>query len=428
MSAWRSVGQARSLRRAAPGLIALALTFLPAGQASAAQTRVAIDDSAAILQPADTGGQKAAVGLTNLTAHDLTIKPSLSKKVAGCHLSVDKPKLPPAEHTAVTISIPKVCASGKDPVGIKLTALAAGKSATGTAAGGKPIHVTAVAKAPPDWDELRVFVFAFAFAVLAMVVLYVWWFVVDPEGPHTPWDALVSLDKAWTFKDNWVSNITVATGLLTGIFGATDVVKPFLGTKADSSIALATIGSAVAVGLIAFAAVVVTAFKSYKQNSFTVIGLLAAGTLTLTGAFGQSWIAYKTIHQLDLGGAQDLPAKVALVFVVVIILIYSWRSLLDLLVKDTKKAPDIPSESMREAVLIAKALGPQTKAGRQRVDRLVKQAEHPELALAKPEPAEAKKEAKRPAKRRRRALRRAHPVIAPVQAPSYLEPGRSALL
>jgi hypothetical protein len=396
-------------------LVLSALLAGPTALAAAASDQVAVDYAYPTLSPADTGGFKVATGAVNLTPSEIVLQPTLKFPVSGCHLSLDKPKLPPGEHTPETISIPKVCDRSGKGLAINLTPVAAGQA-------GPAITLTADPNSSPDWDQLRIFLKVGLVALLLMVALWVWWLVVDSKGPWAPWTPLVSMDTAWSFKDTWVSNITVGLALLTGIFASTDVIKPLLGTNADPALALATVGAAISTGLIGVAAVVLIAFKSYRHGAFSVFGLLVSAAVTLTGAGGGAWIAYKTIHQLDLGGAEDLPALLGLIGVLAILVVYSWRSLLDLLCRTTKPPSGAPSETMRVAALIANALGPQDEKGRARVRRWVREAERP------PEHKPADEKGKTAAEGVEDEKKRPVPQALVPVAENYLPPGRSALL
>ena len=114
------------------------------------------------------------------------------------------------------------------------------------------------------------------------------------------------LGGTWSFKDSWVSNVTVAAGLLTGLFGSTEVVNAILGDETDSAVALATVGAAIAVALIASAPLILEATKvkvaakveaeavpkgkvGPGKDYFSLGGLVAATVVALAAAFGELW-------------------------------------------------------------------------------------------------------------------------------------------
>ena len=127
--------------------------------------------------------------------------------------------------------------------------------------------------------------------VAAMFVLYLWW-----DGPgdddRRPSTELQYLDAGWSFKDSWVTNVTDAGGVLTGIFGSSDTVTAILGEDAESAVALATVGAAVAIAFVSAGPIVLTATK--KKGKLLVWGFLAAAAVTLTGAGGELWIVYRS--------------------------------------------------------------------------------------------------------------------------------------
>jgi hypothetical protein len=277
----------------------------------------------------------------------------------------------------VTVTIPAGCQIATDGIDMKLTATA----------GSSPVQTFSVTAAPKptstDWHKLRVFGFALVIWLVLAVLLYVRWVKID-KRQHSPAQPLVSLDTAWNFKDTWVSNVTVAGGLLTAIFGATDVVKPLLGSNADASIALATLGAAVATAFIAAGPIVLLAFKSYKHQAFTVGGLLLAAAVTLTGASGQLYIAYVTIKKLDLDGLQhSFVLPLALGTALALLLVYSYRSLMDLLKQATTRHRKVPSDTILAAKLIAKAIAA-GRDGAEQVEKAMDEIEQPYPAGTSP--------------------------------------------
>jgi hypothetical protein len=339
-------------------LLALAVVLaaaLPALAQAQQQASVTIDDRAVALENGNKGTSTADLGFTNLTDLPITLKVRPAKPDLGCDLTLSKETLPATQHTSpVTVTAPAGCSIPKD--GLDMDVL--------TYSGSQLLHTFAVTAAPkpstkPNWHELRAFPILLVLSLLAACGMYwAWTLLDDHRKKHSPWEPLVAFDTTtWNFKDTWVTNVTVAGGLLTAIFGATDVVKPLLGDNADSSIALATIGAAVAAAFIATGAIVLQTFKSYKHQTFTVGGLLAAAAFTLAGALGQLWIAGVTIHKLDLNGLQKTGYLWTVgIFAALLILIYASRSLLDLLKRGTKPPPATPSDGIQAAQLIAEAI------------------------------------------------------------------------
>jgi hypothetical protein len=345
------------------GLIALAIAALllaGAATASAAPAAVTIDSLSPTLEGEDDGTAKVAVGLTNLTDGKVGLTASAEGSPAGCELTPDKTELPGEQLTTVTISTAAACKAA-DGIAIKVV-LTPGSGAAQTFVV-KPVAEPAPEE--PDWDQLWAFAAALLGSLLLVTIIYFWWHHNNGNAQGGLRRPLSSLDAAWSFNDNWVTNVTAAGALLTGIFGTTTVAVAFLGPEAESSLALATVGAAVAAAFVAAGPIVLLATKSYKPtgtppvrgNSYTAFGLLLGSTLVLTSAFGQLWVVRATAGDFDLGGLEDwlwIPFGAA----ALLLLVYACRTLLDLLTRGSETPPTAPPEPtvMDAAELIAKAL------------------------------------------------------------------------
>jgi hypothetical protein len=138
--------------------------------------------------------------------------------------------------------------------------------------------------------------------VIVGLLLFIW--------NISPVRELKNLPDTWKFSDSLVTNVTLLGGTLTGVVGSSDVVKAFLGKDADTSIALATVGAAVAAAMIGLGAVVLQTTR--KNRHFTVGGLMLAAAVTLSGAYGELYVVWQNGKELTLGGWQGrLDAPVA---------------------------------------------------------------------------------------------------------------------
>ena len=149
---------------------------------------------------------------------------------------------------------------------------------------------------PATWQAPN----AFLAALGAGAALLVFWLLILGESPLKE---LKFLDAAWSFNDSWVSNVTVAGGLLAGIFvsGSSSVVTALLGADATTLVALVTVGAAVAAAFVAAAPLVLIAAKG-PNGFYTIGGLAAAAALTLGGwAARNPWVVYRSGSKLDLG-------------------------------------------------------------------------------------------------------------------------------
>jgi hypothetical protein len=146
----------------------------------------------------------------------------------------------------------------------------------------------------------------------------------------------------------------VVAGLLTGIFGSTDVVAAFVGPEADSATALATVGAAVAAAFIAAGPILLLATKNREDDAFTVGGLLGASVLTLSGAVGALWVVYASGHKLDLGGWEDR-LWIPLVLAAALLALYAVRTLIDTLHQGTTEPAAAESDTIKAAEMIVAA-------------------------------------------------------------------------
>ena len=228
-------------------------------------------------------------------------------------------------------------------------------------AGPKPPATT------PDWDELKVFAWALgvlivlAFAGAAVVALA----LSDKRL------ALENLEASWSFTDSWASNLTFVAAFATAIFGSAEVVKVALGEDADSSIALATVGGAVAAAFAGAGPVVLTALKSWRDGTNTPLGVLCAAAFTLAGALGELWILDETGRNLDLGGMESYLTG-ALVLAAVLLVAYAVSTLYQLLREAA--APEEVGDTIRAAEMIVKALQASVAARAAEADATVEPA------------------------------------------------------
>jgi hypothetical protein len=357
-------------------LLAAIATCLFFGSVTASAAPLAtIDSRAPTLESGDSGGSTVKLGFTNLTDGQVEFKATPSKASPGCSLTPEKTQLPYAEHTEITLTVPASC---KATEGITIDVALA----TGSAAPQEFVVNPTVtsAAATPDWDQLWAFAIALVASLLLVGILYGWW-SHNNERARGPTQPLISLEAAWSFNDNWVTNVTTVGAILTGIFGSTSVATAFLGPEAESSIALAIVGAAIALAFVAAGPLVLLATKSFKStgtppsrgNYFTVIGLLLAGAIILTSALGQLWVARATGGNLDLGGLEDwlwAPFGAA----VLLLLLYVWRSLLDLLERGVADPLPPTPTAMDAAKLIVEALPAKKDIDKAEVEEIIEQA------------------------------------------------------
>jgi len=325
-------------------LPAIVLSVVACARPAAASTaQVTVDSVSTTLDKATGGGWTTSVAMTNLTDAPIALSVVHADSAdPDCTVTPDPAMLPPARHTSVKFTFPADCKVS--PKGAMDFAVSAGLAAT-FAITASPTTDTA-----PDWNAL----WAFPWALLAALLLAAPLFRVNPKDYWPPYKPLKYLDQTYSFKDSWVSNVTVIGGLLTGVFGSSTVVTA-LGTDAKNAVALATVGAAVAAAFIAAGPILLLSTKD-KEGYITTGGLLAAAALTLGGASGELWTVYKSGASLDLGGWQNrLVIPLAIGFA--LLALYSFRAAVTTLQHGTTKPPAVPpSPTIVAARMVVEAL------------------------------------------------------------------------
>jgi hypothetical protein len=379
-------------RGTAGAILCVGLALLVATPSRADTADVTVGKSEIDLKPTDGGGT-GSIALTNLTDSPITVT-AVAKPPApdGCTVDLDnkrpdvksKNELPPQQTVTFTVTATS-CGEIKDALQF------------GINAGGKPLpRVTAkVAEVTKiNWTALW-WGFVLALVVAAILMFGTWKaaesevkeglekLVTDDEAEDPSWkSALPYLKDTWSFKDSWASNVTLVAGLVAGVFGSSDVLKGALGDKTDESLTLATVGGAVAAGLIGLAGVVAIGFKTMKDGKFTPRGVLLGSTIALGAAGGQVVVIYLTASKLELGLSKGL----LLAFSAVVLGILGWygyASVRGVLVQGATPIPvaehDPVAEPVSETVFSAALIAASTKPDLDRadVDKLLKQLQRP---------------------------------------------------
>ncbi len=320
-----------------------------------------------MLEEAGEGASKIALTFLNLTDGEAELSANPRQRTA-CVLALDTTKLEPAENTTVTVSIPATCKAGEG-LAIDVTATAGSTQLASFKVVPEVKPVTA-----PKWGNLWAFAIALI-AILVLLALFFWMGWKPAEGAtRSPFQRLY-LDATWKFNDNWATNVSAVGAILTGVFGAT-TAKAFLGPEAEPAVALATVGAAIALALVAAGPVIALATKTFRVvpvtkegkpviengkpveerwDSFTVGGLLLAASVIFASAFGQLWVVMATGEELELGGLENhlwIPFGLA----AILLFVYGWRSLKDLLERNTEKPEKEDADEVKAAKLIVAVL------------------------------------------------------------------------
>ena len=312
-----------------------------------------------VLEEAENGASKIGLTFINLTDRDAELMAEPRQRPA-CVLSLDKTRLNSAASTAVVVSIPATC-NASEGLAMDFTATVGSDQL----ASFKVIPEVKPA-VEPKWNNLWAFAAAQG-AVLLLLALLFWKGWEPAAGVKRRLRQPLYVDATWKFNDNWATNVTAIGAILTGVFGAT-TAKAFLGPSAESAVALATVGAAIALAFVAAGPVILLATKIYKVkvqkdgkmvservDSFTVGGLLLAASVIFASAFGQLWVVMATGEELALGGLEDwlwVPFSLA----VFLLFVYGWRSLNDLLEHNTEKPEEEDADEIKAAKLIVAAI------------------------------------------------------------------------
>jgi uncharacterized membrane protein len=318
-----------------------------ASTAQTAQTAITIDKADPALKDEGDDGFSAALGFTNLTAGEITLAAE-ARSDSTCELSLDKPNIDGSHHQAVTLTIPPACeVPDKGGFNFRVT----------TTAGADPpvtFDVTAAPKpdAKPNWDALL----AFPVALLLMLVitgaiLRSW---LGGGTGRTPGMHLEHLDPSWSFSDSWVTNVTAAAAVLTGVFASSEVVTALLGEDAKDAMALATVGAAVALGFTGAGPVVLAASRSEAKSYIPAWGLTLAAAVTLAGATGELWVLWESARSLDLDGHETWVGIAAIVAWLLLVW-YAIRSIRGLLTLGTTPPTPTLSPELKAATMIVES-------------------------------------------------------------------------
>jgi len=186
-----------------------------------------------------------------------------------------------------------------------------------------------VAAATPHWGILG---WSFVAGALAGLIVFFIEFGLmalrnsrGNEPRLTLGTVLVGLGTDWSFKDNWVSSVTIGSGALVGLLAASGVLKSVLGAEPKAALGLLAVAGAVAAALVAIGPLLVKVFGSNLAVP-SIGGTLAAAFVTLTGTIGQ--IVALTWQVQNLANGTVAEALVAIgVLTGLVVFVYAARTL-----------------------------------------------------------------------------------------------------
>jgi hypothetical protein len=335
-------------------LLALAATSV------AAPVSLVVNTLTPEVESGSGGTSKLSLTFTNVSDEVFVLAP---KAIAqpNCELTLSKNQLPSGVTTPVDVEIQPSCDADDR---LKVQIESASKAGPGQTF---EIDPKGAAVEDPDWESLLAFPIALAVSLLLALVIALRYWEPGPGAKRSLTQPLEHLDSTWKFNDNWVTNVSAVGALLTGLFSAS-TAKSFLGDDAEAQVALATVGAAIALAFVAAAPVVLLALKSLKaeknkkgavigrRDSFTAGGLALAAALVLASAAGQLWVVLQVALHTEIGTPAEAFAIVAAGLAGLLLLIYTVRSLRDLLARGTEKPKEPKAVEIRAAETIARAI------------------------------------------------------------------------
>ncbi|GGL98332.1 hypothetical protein GCM10011594_17790 [Nakamurella endophytica] len=313
--------------------------------ASAAPAAVLVDDPSVTAAAADDGAWSATVVLSNLTTQLLPLTPSVPDR-AGCAVTADHATLPAGQRTEVTLTVPRTCASG-DAAAVRL------------GAGATSLDVTVTAPRASPWESLRAFWWALLGAAVLVLLAYALAWAVSGAS-LTPTSPLPGLPDTYSFKDSFVSNVTLIVGVVTAVLGSTDVLKA-ISSDSPGAVAVATVGAAIAAALVGATPVLLQLVRrdgGTAKPVNTVLGVLLATTVAVAAAAGELWLLVDVAGTLDIGSGTS--RLVAGLIITGVLAVYTVRNTMDNLMvgSATREKPSAFSDPMAAAAALAFWLRP----------------------------------------------------------------------
>lgn len=341
----------RRIGLAISALVLLSLAQVLFGASATADTDNApalaiLDDGSPAISDGDNGWV-VELSATNLTQGELnlTVTPAASGP-SGCTATPKPATLPPAADTKFEVDLAAPCAVAD---GFTFTLSVSSGDLT------QPftVNATKTAEAAEEWGSLQVFVVALSILIVVGIVASVGVIIKrDPEGGYL--GKLPYLDASWSFSDSWLTNITAAAGLLTGVVGSSEVVKALLGVDGDNDLRMATVGAAISLALLALTPLVLGIFQP-KTGEITIIGLFLAAAVSVAAAVSEVWVMGRTAESLDVPWLADHSMTLAVV-VIVLVLVYSVIAMRSTVSSGLTKPTVAESEALQAARIVARAI------------------------------------------------------------------------
>lgn len=112
---------------------------------------------------------------------------------------------------------------------------------------------------------------------------------VDSWTPMSLGTELTSLGTNWSFKDNWISSVTVGSGVLVGLLGTSNVLQAVLGSEPKAALGLIAVAGALAAVFVGISPLL-TKVIGHDLSVPTIAGTLTAAVLTIVGSIGEIFV------------------------------------------------------------------------------------------------------------------------------------------
>jgi hypothetical protein len=342
-------------------ILIVALVFASAGVAAlsqpttarAATVDVVVDSTSVQLKEGDDGAQSAKVTLTNLRDAAVAVSASIPGD-AGCDATPNPASIQPGRRTEVTVALTAGC-DVKDGADIRFD------FGSGVTPSSYVLKASPAPKATADW---MILVWGFLIGVgVAIVVLAITFGRIVYHNKHVKkqsdrfgWGTeLKYLGTDWTFKDNWVGNLTVGSAALVGLLAASNVLEAILGEKPEAAIGLLAVAAALAAVFVAIGPLVLKVAGD-DLSVPTIGGTLVAAGVTLVATIGE--IGAVTWQAAVL---TTMPVQIGVIalgaFVGVVVWLYATQALWAYALTGTKPPRRKRSETLRAAKIVADAIG-----------------------------------------------------------------------
>jgi hypothetical protein len=341
---------------------------------------VVLDSKEIQLEQGDDGAQIGKVTLANISDSPVGLQATIPGD-PGCVITPNPASIEPGRRTEVTLTFGAACdvKQGADAI------LMFGADVTPS----RYLLKVATAPAGANWDIL---VGAFVIGLMLSGVVVgataerVQQYVPEDGSSKLTWSTkLESLGTDWSFKDNWVGNLTIGSTAVIALLASSDVLKAILGYEPESALGLLAVAAGIAAALVAIGPLIVKVIGDDLSKP-TIGGTLVAAFVTLVGTIGQ--IAAVTWQGAELTSGGGRVGAIALgVAIGLVVLWYAADALLSYAKEGTKKPPQQPSETetMKAARVVATAIR-ESSAAPKKADR---KPQLPDAVAAEPAPAVA---------------------------------------